>query len=165
MKTTKVIFRKFDNPCGFVDSDVIALFPEEKTTDNFIQSYQNIGQHSGASPELITELDKASCCEYKNLYNELVSIGYKNIEIIDYENCINYTQPAIEEPRESGIPLKTRVSSNDMKSWIAIVYEAIGELGIDFDEPSQDELNTALAWIAEEFGVTDIVDFLESRGL
>ena len=72
---------------------------------------------------------------------------------------------ATEQPRESGIQLKTAVTSNDPQSWIAIVYEAIGELGIDFDEQSQDELNTALAWIAEELGVEDIVDFLEERGL
>jgi len=82
-------------------------------------------------------------------------------EMMDY--IIKAVSP-IEIPREEGTPLKTVVTSNDKESWIAIVYEAIGCLGIDFDEPSQDELNTALAWLAEECGVEDIVDFLESRG-
>ena len=63
------------------------------------------------------------------------------------------------------IKLKTIVTSNERESWIAIVYEAIDNLAIDFDEPSQDDLNTALAWLAEEVGVNDIPKFLEERGL
>ena len=99
----KVVFKKFKNPDGFnATIDVIALFPDEKTHSSFIQSYQHIGQHSDASPELIDELKHASMCEYKNLYNELVSVGYDNLEIINYEPYIDYIPPAIEEPRESG---------------------------------------------------------------
>ena len=63
------------------------------------------------------------------------------------------------------IKLNTIVTSNERESWIAIVYEAIDNLAIDFNESSQDDLNTALAWLAEEVGITDIGKFLEERGL
>lgn len=75
----KVLFRRFP------DGDIIALFPEEKTGtgDNFIMSYQHIGQHSDASPELIEDLTVPGCVDYDPLLQELVSIGYDDLEIID----------------------------------------------------------------------------------
>lgn len=72
----KVTFRKFD------EGDIIALFPEEKTgVKNYIQSYQHIGQHGDASPELINDLTSVCAGEYEPLLDELKSIGYDNLII------------------------------------------------------------------------------------
>ena len=72
----QVTFRKFE------DNEVIALFPNiEWDTQGNIASYMHIGQHGGASPELFTDLDKASEEESQALKTELESIGYK-LEVI-----------------------------------------------------------------------------------
>ena len=68
----KVIFRVFR------DGDVIALFPEI-ATDNLgyhCQSYMHVGQHGGADPFLVKTTRLAKPDEYKDLYDELTSIGY-----------------------------------------------------------------------------------------
>ena len=74
MKTV-VIFRKFKL------GDVVALFPELLTSrsnngEQFILSYMHVGQHSDASPTLINSLSPATANEYRDLKNELISIGY-----------------------------------------------------------------------------------------
>jgi len=76
--TTKVIFKKFP------EGDVIALFPDLPGTNNPYKdclSYCRIGQHSSASLDL-SGLKPAKESEYKDLYNELVSIGYDDLEIV-----------------------------------------------------------------------------------
>ena len=57
------------------EGDVFALFPSEKDR-NLIMSYQHLGQHSLASPELVCELRPATPAERANLLAELKSIGY-----------------------------------------------------------------------------------------
>ncbi len=73
----KVHFRKFPN------GEIIALFPEEMADmKGNIMSYQHIGQHSGASPELINELDKATVKEYFDLCFELQNdVGYTFLQV------------------------------------------------------------------------------------
>lgn len=70
---TNVVFKKWE------DGQIIALFPDEPFDihNEFITSYMHVGQHSGASRDLLYELDDASIEEYKNLKEELLSIGYK----------------------------------------------------------------------------------------
>jgi hypothetical protein len=70
-----VTFRKFP------DGAVIALFPKLFEGQDihgrpFISSYMHIGQHSGASDDLISDLSPATVDEYSNLKAELTSIGY-----------------------------------------------------------------------------------------
>lgn len=65
-----VYFRKFP------DGDTIALWNDNSTNIGFISSYQHIGQHSEASPELIDELETASPEEYRPLLAELETRGY-----------------------------------------------------------------------------------------
>ncbi len=72
---TLVTFRKFP------EGDVIALFPEIEDTGIYIQSYMHVGQHGGASPDLIDDLDKAKSDEYSSLKSELERIGYK-LEVV-----------------------------------------------------------------------------------
>ena len=70
IQTISVCFRKF--PKG----DVIALWDDGSTNAGMIASYQHIGQHSEASPDLITELPHATPEEYEPLKQELERIGY-----------------------------------------------------------------------------------------
>jgi hypothetical protein len=64
-----VVFRVFP------EGDVIALFPSEKER-NLIMSYQHLGQHSLASPELVRELRPATPSQYAHLLAELRGLGY-----------------------------------------------------------------------------------------
>ena len=71
-----VTFRKF------TDGDVIALFPklltgQDNQGNQFIMSYMHIGQHGGASDDLIDDLSPATSDEYSDLKAELTSIGYE----------------------------------------------------------------------------------------
>lgn len=71
-----VTFRKF------TDGDVIALFPklfesQDVHGNQFILSYMHIGQHGGASDDLIDDLSPATADEYSDLKAELTSIGYE----------------------------------------------------------------------------------------
>ena len=75
---TKVIFRQFP------DGDTIALFPDDLWTRGFIGSYMHTGQHGGASPELITELQPAAPEAITELTKELEGLGY-NMEIQNNE--------------------------------------------------------------------------------
>ena len=62
----------------FKDGDVIALFPDESWDfKGNIASYARIGQHSGASPELMDELPAATPEQYGELKAELEHIGYE----------------------------------------------------------------------------------------
>lgn len=71
-----VIFRKFE------DGDVIAFFPTEIADTNVFncQSYMHLGQHSAASTDLMTTLDKCTEEEYSSLFKELRNIYEGNEE-------------------------------------------------------------------------------------
>jgi len=64
-----------------LDDDVIALFPEEVWSDGYIASYMHIGQHSGASKDLLTELPRANKQQYTALLAELKAI-YDDEELV-----------------------------------------------------------------------------------
>ena len=84
---TKILFKKFHSNTRVPNEiEVIALFPEEYTNweKTLISSYMHIGQHSGASPELIDELEEATKEEYRELLEELEHvIGYGDLEILN----------------------------------------------------------------------------------
>lgn len=69
---TKVIFRKFK------DNAIIALFPEDASRINYtIGDYMHVGQHGQCNYNFIVKQTKlATEAEYKDLFNELESIGY-----------------------------------------------------------------------------------------
>jgi hypothetical protein len=85
---TEVIFRRFK------EGDAIALFPYDIATlhEGYVNSYQHIGQHSGADLGIIKETKPASLSEsdIAMLYNELTNIGY-NLKIIKRVNYNHYT--------------------------------------------------------------------------
>jgi hypothetical protein len=81
--TTKVIFRKFYPEKG---GDVIAIFPELAGTNNPYKdclSYQHLGQHGSITLDYHKfTFPLAYRHEYADLYNELVSMGYDDLEVI-----------------------------------------------------------------------------------
>ena len=71
---TQVIFRKYVN-----ENEIIALFPNEIANSNGeCGSYMHNGQHSPADYKLATKE------EYTPLYNELVAIGYDDLQVITH---------------------------------------------------------------------------------
>ena len=66
----------------FKEGDVIAMFINDTWQsgrgDVLMTSYQRIGQHAGACPSLLNELEDAKPSEYKALLHELRHlVGYK----------------------------------------------------------------------------------------
>jgi hypothetical protein len=67
------------------NNDLFAVFTEQDRIGadkmKLFNSYAHIGQHSDACEEYISECRNATEDEYKDLFNELESIGY-NLEVI-----------------------------------------------------------------------------------
>ena len=85
--TTPVIFRKWKprKEFGEEGGDIIALFPTiPSDTDNYynVLSYQHIGQHSGASPDIVADTVPATPSEYADLMKELRSVGYRDLKVV-----------------------------------------------------------------------------------
>lgn len=76
---TKVEFRIYPT-----ENEVIALFPNEIVNScEDCASYMHIGQHSPADYiSVIAHTKPATKEQYTQLYNELVSIGYDDLEIV-----------------------------------------------------------------------------------
>jgi hypothetical protein len=76
---TKVEFRIYPT-----ENEVIALFPNEIVNScEDCASYMHIGQHSPADYiSVIAHTKPATKEQYTALYNELVSIGYDDLEIV-----------------------------------------------------------------------------------
>lgn len=73
---TRVKFVKFCN-------EILALFPDEIwSQDGSIMSYARIGQHGGASRSLM-RCKAATPDEYMGLLNELKSVGYDDLVVIN----------------------------------------------------------------------------------
>ena len=49
--------------------------------------------------------------------------------------------------------LNEKCFSNDKRSWVRVVYEAIENADISDEDGSLDEVNTAMAWICEELKI------------
>jgi hypothetical protein len=92
-ETLPVIFRKFK------DGEVIAFFPTmvESFSPWECGSYMHIGQHSVASTELITLLDKCNINEYAPLLNELKTIyDHVQLEVVNRSNKTYYNSRMTE---------------------------------------------------------------------
>lgn len=80
---TKAIFRKYR------DGQIIALFPDETWNrhDRSITSYMHIGQHGAADyAAVIADTCPANEDEYREVLQELVSIGYCNLRVVHRKN-------------------------------------------------------------------------------
>ncbi len=75
----RVVFRKWKN------GDIIALFPDEPWSWNgyMTTSYMHLGQHGAADyAGVIAETSPAQENEYRDLLDELKTIGYINLHIV-----------------------------------------------------------------------------------
>ena len=87
---TEVQFRKFK------DGDVIAVFPYQISSQNFVGSYMHVGQHSDCAWDINYNTTAAKPSEYKDLLKELKSIGY-NIKVIKRRNHSKYLKELYKE--------------------------------------------------------------------
>jgi hypothetical protein len=97
---TQVIFR-VDNTKDFKGT-IFALFPYIQGTNKFgtvpsyqhlgtVLSYQHLGQHSSADYKHCIRTSKPATKEqYQELFNELVSQGYDNLEVVHRQNYSKY---------------------------------------------------------------------------
>ena len=67
----RVIFRKWND-----DGGIIALLPDNPACPGMIDMYEHIGQHGEGCPEIVQTTTLATPSEYKDLLEELTSIGY-----------------------------------------------------------------------------------------
>ena len=76
MNKINVVFR-------VLEGDPIALFPElvDDVAGKYITSYMRVGQHSGAHPELVGDLPRATPEQYGSLLGELRAI-YDDCELV-----------------------------------------------------------------------------------
>ena len=74
----KVAFKIEVNPYT-KEREVFAFFPDERDKNDvdMFTSYAHVGQHSLCSKSYFDHRRWATFAEYKSLYDELVSIGYK----------------------------------------------------------------------------------------
>lgn len=81
---TPVIFRYDRDPMPTWDP-VFAIFPSIKEDkNNFVQIYQHVGQHSTGDLQACIEMSRpATPQEALPLLNELKSIGYNDLVVID----------------------------------------------------------------------------------
>ncbi len=65
------------------NEDLFAFFPEENFSKEgiFKKAYSKVGQHSACHPNYAKESIKATPEQYKELKEELISIGY-NLKIV-----------------------------------------------------------------------------------
>ena len=76
-----VLFRRFKDG----KKEVIAFLPGQTVSRGMIMSYMHIGQHGEADPGIIAKITRPveiSEPDVKDLYDELVSRGYKNLKVI-----------------------------------------------------------------------------------
>lgn len=91
---TEVIFRKFSG------GQIIALIPYEISDyKGNVNSYMHIGQHSGATLDLIHTTKLAQEIEYRDLLNEMENLGY-NIKVIQKVNRKKHANEYLKSKRQ-----------------------------------------------------------------
>ena len=86
---TKVVFLVHEDNTGLDwGPDLFAFFPDEpydkEHTPDLYTCYQHAGQHSACHIEYANESKSATWQEYKDLFFELLNIGY-DLEVIDMQ--------------------------------------------------------------------------------
>jgi hypothetical protein len=73
--------------------EVFAYFPDEVHNGSFKTAYAHTGQHSPCHPEYAAECKEANYNEYQYLLKELLSIGYKNLQIQNKQKIELHRRP------------------------------------------------------------------------
>jgi hypothetical protein len=81
----KVVFLKDSQ-----DNEVFAYFPFEEWCNGTMSCYAHIGQHSACHPNYANSCKEAKKSELIPLLNELVKIGYDNLEILTKKQVKSY---------------------------------------------------------------------------
>jgi hypothetical protein len=81
---TKVKFLIHSDPLEMGNDDLFAFFPDDICDhDGNLTSYAHVGQHSACCQAYADESREATKEEYKGLLEELVSIGYDDLLILN----------------------------------------------------------------------------------
>lgn len=75
-----------EKPEGNLPCNVFAFFPEEKHNnieDKMFVCYAHIGQHSACHIDYANECKEATKKQYLPLLNELQSIGYNDLKVLN----------------------------------------------------------------------------------
>jgi hypothetical protein len=88
---TEVQFRKFKK-----GGEIIAVFPYQIESENCTGSYMHLGQHSGCSWDINSNTTAAKPSEYKDLLQELISIGY-DVKIVNRRKHYKYFKELYKE--------------------------------------------------------------------
>jgi len=62
--------------------EVFAYFPDLVWCDFTKTCYAHIGQHSACHPDYVKDCKEANLLQYLDLFNELQSVGYRDLVII-----------------------------------------------------------------------------------
>ena len=85
MNKTKVCFLVNESDKE-TQKEIFAFFPFLKESPGCYLSYAHLGQHSQCCLDYALESREASINEAEDLYKELVSIGYNDLELISFED-------------------------------------------------------------------------------
>lgn len=80
----KVVFLKDE------EGDTFAYFPFEEWCNGTMTCYTHIGQHSACHPMYANKCKEATKSELLPLLNELIRIGYKDLEIMTKKQVKSY---------------------------------------------------------------------------
>lgn len=72
---------------------VFAYFPDMHHNEKLRTSYAHVGQHSPCHPEYAAECEEAEYYQYQDLLKELLSIGYKNLQIQNKQKIELHRRP------------------------------------------------------------------------
>lgn len=92
---TNVLFL-IEKPEGNLPCNVFAFFPDDQdsTADkNIFSCYAHIGQHSGCHIDYAKECKEANFNQYNDLLEELLQIGYNNLNILNKQTFEYHRQP------------------------------------------------------------------------
>ncbi len=97
---TKVLFLKEKDGDG-----VFAYFPELVHNNDLKTCYAHIGQHSACHPDYAKECTEAPINQFLDLLQELISIGYNDLLVMNEQTILCRRSPTVREIKfgEGGI--------------------------------------------------------------
>ena len=84
MRKTRVAFKISVNPYTR-EREVFAFFPDERDrhSGDMYTSYAHVGQHGLCQKSYFDRRRWAKYDEYRPLYDELISIGYRDLKVVN----------------------------------------------------------------------------------
>jgi hypothetical protein len=85
---------------GELECNVFAFFPDLKHDNSepkLFTSYAHVGQHSACHLGYANECKEADFAEYQDLLKELISVGYKNLNVLNSKKIECWRPPTAGE--------------------------------------------------------------------